>query len=39
MLAVRDLGKAFRGLVALRDVSFDVAQGEILALIGPNGAG
>ncbi|MCW5770317.1 MAG: ABC transporter ATP-binding protein [Rhodospirillaceae bacterium] len=39
MLEVRDLTKAFRGLVALRDVSFSVAQGEIVALIGPNGAG
>ena len=39
MLAVRDLTKAFRGLVAVKDVSFDVAEGEILALIGPNGAG
>jgi len=39
MLAVRNLTKAFRGLVAVRDVSFDVREGEILAVIGPNGAG
>ena len=39
MLQVRDLTKAFRGLVAVKDVSFDVAEGEIVALIGPNGAG
>jgi branched-chain amino acid transport system ATP-binding protein len=39
MLAVRRLTKAFKGLVAVKDVSFDVRQGEILALIGPNGAG
>jgi branched-chain amino acid transport system ATP-binding protein len=39
MLQVRGLTKAFRGLVAVRDVSFDIAQGEIVALIGPNGAG
>jgi branched-chain amino acid transport system ATP-binding protein len=39
MLQVRDLTKAFRGLVAVRDVSFDVAEREIVALIGPNGAG
>jgi branched-chain amino acid transport system ATP-binding protein len=39
MLAVRNLSKAFRGLVAVKDVSFDVREGEILAMIGPNGAG
>ncbi len=39
MLQVRNLTKAFRGLVAVRDVSFDVAANEIVALIGPNGAG
>jgi branched-chain amino acid transport system ATP-binding protein len=39
MLEVRNLTKKFRGLTALSDVSFDVAQGEIVALIGPNGAG
>jgi branched-chain amino acid transport system ATP-binding protein len=39
MLAVRNLTKAFRGLVAVKDVSFDVREGEILAVIGPNGAG
>ncbi len=39
MLAVRNLTKAFRGLVAVKDVSFDVRKGEILAVIGPNGAG
>ncbi|MET0278947.1 MAG: ABC transporter ATP-binding protein [Pseudorhodoplanes sp.] len=39
MLEVHNLTKAFRGLVAVKDVSFDVRQGEILAVIGPNGAG
>ena len=39
MLAVRNLTKAFRGLVAVKDVNFDVHEGEILAVIGPNGAG
>ena len=38
-LQVRNLTKAFRGLVAVKDVSFDVAEKEIVALIGPNGAG
>jgi branched-chain amino acid transport system ATP-binding protein len=39
MLRVEGLTKAFRGLVAVRDVTFDVAAREIVALIGPNGAG
>jgi branched-chain amino acid transport system ATP-binding protein len=39
MLQVRNLTKAFRGLVAVKDVSFNVAAKEIVALIGPNGAG
>jgi branched-chain amino acid transport system ATP-binding protein len=39
LLSVRGLTKRFAGLVALSDVSFDLAQGEILGLIGPNGAG
>jgi branched-chain amino acid transport system ATP-binding protein len=39
VLAVADLSKSFRGLVAVRNVSFEVRAGEIVALIGPNGAG
>jgi ABC-type branched-subunit amino acid transport system ATPase component len=39
LLAVRGLSKAFGGVQAVRDVSFDLARGEMLALIGPNGAG
>jgi ABC-2 type transport system ATP-binding protein len=38
-LAAGSLGKRFGDRVALRDVSFDLAAGEILAVIGPNGAG
>ena len=38
-LEVRGLTKRFAGLVAVDDVSFDVAKGSITALIGPNGAG
>jgi branched-chain amino acid transport system ATP-binding protein len=38
-LRVDRVNLAFGGVRVLRDVSFDVAQGEILALIGPNGAG
>jgi branched-chain amino acid transport system ATP-binding protein len=39
LLAVRELGIRFGGIVALDSVSFDLAQGQILGLIGPNGAG
>jgi ABC-2 type transport system ATP-binding protein len=38
-LRASSLGKRFGDRVALRDVSFDLAGGEILAVIGPNGAG
>jgi ABC-type branched-subunit amino acid transport system ATPase component/ABC-type branched-subunit amino acid transport system permease subunit len=38
-LRVQDVGMRFQGLVALEDVSFDVAAGEVFALVGPNGAG
>ena len=31
--------KRFGGLLAVSDVSFTLAEGEILGLIGPNGAG
>jgi branched-chain amino acid transport system ATP-binding protein len=33
------LSKHFGGLVAVKDVSFQIRKGEILGLIGPNGAG
>ena len=39
ILSVRSLCKAFGGVRALANVSFDVGEGEFLALIGPNGAG
>lgn len=39
LLEVRGVSKRFGGLVAVNDVSFDVAEGEILSVIGPNGAG
>jgi branched-chain amino acid transport system ATP-binding protein len=38
-LAVRGIGKSFRGLRAVSNVDFDVPAGAIHALIGPNGAG
>jgi branched-chain amino acid transport system permease protein len=39
ILEVRGLSKSFGGLKAIKDISFDVRQGEILGIIGPNGAG
>ena len=38
-LEVRKVSRFFGGLAAIRDVSFELRQGEILGLIGPNGAG
>ena len=39
MIQVQNLSKAFGEIQAVKDVSFDVAQGEIFAFLGPNGAG
>ncbi len=39
ILSVKGVTQRFRGLVAVDDVSFDVAEGQIYAVIGPNGAG
>jgi branched-chain amino acid transport system ATP-binding protein len=39
MLQVDRISKDFGGLRALNEVSFEVAQGEIVGLIGPNGSG
>ena len=39
ILEVRNLARRFGGVWAVRDVSFAVAEGEILGIIGPNGAG
>jgi branched-chain amino acid transport system ATP-binding protein len=39
VLAVRELTTAYHGLVAISDVSIDVAEGEIVCVAGANGAG
>ncbi len=39
MLSVRELVKVYGDFVALKGISFDVRRGEILGLIGENGAG
>ena len=39
VLKVENLRKEFGGLVAVKDVSFEVAPGEFIGLIGPNGCG
>ncbi len=38
-LSIKGLSKAFGGVRAVNEVSFEVKQGEFLAMIGPNGAG
>jgi branched-chain amino acid transport system ATP-binding protein len=39
ILELRSVSKSFRGLKAVKEVSFAVAGGSITGLIGPNGAG
>jgi branched-chain amino acid transport system ATP-binding protein len=39
MLVVSGLTRRFGGFTALNDVSFEVKEGEIVGLIGPNGSG
>ena len=38
-LRVSDLTKDFGGLKAVDQVSFQIAEGELVGLIGPNGCG
>jgi len=39
VLKIDGLRRAFGGLVAVNDLGFEVAQGEIMGLLGPNGSG
>jgi ABC-2 type transport system ATP-binding protein len=39
MLEARSLAKFYQGTPAVKDVSFEIAPGEILGYLGPNGAG
>lgn len=39
VISVRNVTRAFREVVAVNDVSFEVSEGEIFAFLGPNGAG
>ncbi len=39
VLEIKNVTKRFGNLVAVRDISLNVAKGEMCAIIGPNGAG
>ncbi len=39
ILKVQNLSKSFGGVKAVHNVSFELAEGQLLAMIGPNGAG
>jgi ABC-2 type transport system ATP-binding protein len=39
ILHVKNLHKQYGGLIAVKDVSFEVEEGEIFGIVGPNGAG
>jgi ABC-2 type transport system ATP-binding protein len=39
VLEVREVSKSYGERLALREVSFEAAEGELLAVVGPNGAG
>jgi len=39
MMEVKNITLKFGGVTAIKDISFDIREGEIRAIIGPNGAG
>jgi branched-chain amino acid transport system ATP-binding protein len=39
LINVRNIKKSFGGLVAVDNLSFDLFEGEVLGIIGPNGSG
>ena len=39
VMEMRDITLKFGGVTAIKDISFDIREGEIRAIIGPNGAG
>lgn len=39
MMEMKNITLRFGGVTAIKDISFDIRQGEIRAIIGPNGAG
>lgn len=39
LLQLKSLFKSFGGILAINDLSFELAEGELLGLIGPNGSG
>ena len=39
LMDLRHITLRFGGVTAIKDISFDIREGEIRAIIGPNGAG